>query len=170
MGRSGNRPANAQSAPKITQLPMDSSFRSGRRARAGAEGGRTSDPGVAVPKSHPASRPGFSPGRISRVGWSSTLEDSLGGQVSASNRPFHRGRPAGIGPVARQKQAVDRRALRGPKHSRLPAGRRTSPRARSRPTTAQACAARAAGQISASSAMTASRIATLSRPASRTRH
>ena len=69
----------------------------------------------AVPKSQRASRPGLEPGADQPGGLVQVGEDLLGGQVSAADRPFHRGRPAGVGPVAGQEQAVDRRPLRGPK-------------------------------------------------------
>ncbi len=39
------------------------------------------------------------------------IKDSLGRQISASNSAFHRGRPAGVGPVAGQEKSIDRRAL-----------------------------------------------------------
>ena len=130
MGRSGNPSRKCPVCTKDHATSNGSVISVWADRAGGAEGGRRVTRASPLPKSHPASKPGFSPGRISRVGRSSTLDDSLGGQVSASNGSLHRGRPAGIGPVTRQEEAVDRRALRQAGASQLRAGRRTSPRAR----------------------------------------
>ena len=94
-------------------------------------------------------------------GAAEVLEDSLGGEVAAADRPFHRRGPAGGGPVAGQEEAVDRRPLRRAEAS-TPG--RTAKVAPCSVTTHQrrSFASRTAGQISARSARTASRIASLS--------
>ena len=51
-------------------------------------------------------------GRRSRSGRPRSREDPLGGEVAAADGALHRGGPAGVGPVAGQEEAVDRRPLR----------------------------------------------------------
>ena len=58
------------------------------------------------PRSQRASRPGFQLGDDQAGGPIEVLEDSLAREIAAADGSLHRGRPARVGPVAGQKEAI----------------------------------------------------------------